>query len=230
MRVYNKIKRILLFLLLAVLLTQTASALLVGTSTYYDGYTIFDGTLSNGKYAKVMIEFAVYDNRDDEPGGDEFEAVFSDMGVTSPDADDFGDYIYAYKIFNHTSSEDMISYFGILGLDEQENGITDLGTYDDGTDGAKPSDYHFTDDGCVWKWYGLGEEGDGSFRFIDLGDRSWLLVFSSNNRKSDEAGEYELRGTEESDLPVPEVPEPTVVVLLGAGSAYLLRRKRRTDS
>jgi len=227
MRVYNKMKRTLLFLLLTVLLSQTASALLVGTSSHYDGYNIFEGALSNGSYAKVMIEFAVYDNTEGQTGGNEFEAVFSNMGVTPPDADNFGDYIYAYKVFNHSGSQDIISYFGILGLDEQENGITDLGAYDDGTNGAQPDDYYFSGGDCAWEWFGFSGEGD-SLRFIDLGDQSWLLVFSSVNDWV--PGEYELRGTEESDTPKPtegEVPEPTMVALLWAGGAYLLRRKRR---
>jgi hypothetical protein len=218
-------KRLLLFLLFAVLLTQTSSALLVGTSSHYDGYTVFNDTLSNGSYALVMIEFAVYDNRDGQSGGSEFESVFSSQGVTPPDADEFGDFIYAYKIFNHSSSEDMISYFALLGLDEVENGMSDLGAYDDGTDGAQPSDYSFSGGDCVWQWLGFGEEGDGSLRFIDLGDQSWLLVFSSSNDWT--KGEYELRGIEESDLPAPEVPEPAVVILLGVGGTCLLRRKRR---
>lgn len=225
MRVYNRIKRILFFLLFAVLLTQTAPALLVGASSHYDGYTIFEGDLSNGNYAKVMIEFAVFDNRDGQSGGDEFEDVFSGNGMTPPDADDFGDYIYVYKIFNHTSSEDMISYFALLGLDEQENGISDVGSYDDGTDGAEPSEHYFTDEDMAWEWYGFGDEGDGTLRFIDLGDRSWLLVFSSNNDWV--KGEYELRGTEESDPPVPETPEPAVIILLAVGSVCLRKRKRR---
>jgi hypothetical protein len=218
-----------LFLLFAVLLTQTSSALLVGTSSHYDGYNIFDGTLSNGKYAMVMIEFAVYDNREGHPGGSEFESVFSDMGLLPPDADEFGDFIYAYKVFNHAGSESMISYFALLGIDEQINGITDLGAYDDGTDGAQPSDYRFSGGDCVWEWSGFGEDGDGSLRFIDMGDQSWLLVFSSPYDWV--KGDYELRGTEQSDTPVPpEVPEPAVVVLLGAGGACLLRRRRKTVS
>jgi len=228
MRVYNRIKRILLFLLFAVLLTQTSSALLVGSSSHYDGYTIFDDTLSNGNHALVMIEFAVYDNRDGQSGGSEFESVFSSGGITPPDADEFGDFIYAYKIYNHPNSESMISYFGLLGLDEQENGITDLGAYDDGTGGAQPSDQYFRDGDLGWEWFGLGEGDDGSIRFINLDDQSWLLVLSSVNDWV--KGEYELRGPEESDMPAPgdgEVPEPAVVALLSAGSAYLLRRRRK---
>jgi hypothetical protein len=229
MRVINRTRRVLLFLLFTVLLTGTSSALLDGTSSHYDGFTIFDGTLSNnGEYARVLIEFAVYDNREGQSGGSEFESVFSSMGLTPPDAENFGDYIYAYKLYNHPDSESMISYFGLLGIDEQENGITDLGTYDDGAGGAQPSDYYFSDSDCVWEWSGLGEEGDSPLRFIDLGDNSWLLVYSSSYDWV--KGDYELRGAEESDVPVPpKVPEPAVVVLLGAGGAYLLR-KRRTSS
>jgi hypothetical protein len=231
MRVFNRTKRILLFLLFAVLLTETSSALLVGTSSHYDGYTMFDGTLSNGSYAKVMIEFAVYDNRAGQSGGSEFESVFSDRGITPPDAEEFGNYIYVYKIFNHYSSESIISYFGLLDVDEQSNGITDLGAYDDDTGGAQPSDHYFSGGDCVWEWSGFGEEGDTSLRFIDLGDYSWLLVFSSANDWV--KGEYELRGEKQSDTPKPgdgEVPEPTVVALLGVGGACLLRRRRRTVS
>jgi hypothetical protein len=231
MRVYNRTRRILLFLLFAVLLTRTSSALLIGTSSHYDGYTIFDDTLSNGSHALVMIEFAVYDNRDGQSGGNEFESIFSSKGLTPPDTDEFGDFIYAYKIFNHPDSESMISYFGLLDLDEQGNGITDLGEYDDGTGGAQPSDHYFKDGDLGWEWIGLGEDGDGSLRFINLDDQSWLLVFSSANDWV--KGEYELRGPEESDLPKPgdgEVPEPAVVALLGAGGAYLFRRKLKTGS
>ena len=229
MRVCNRIKRILLFMLFAVLLTGTSSALLVGTSSHYDGYTIYDDTLSNGSHALAMIEFAVYDNREGQSGGSEFESVFSNRGLTPPDSDEFGDFIYAYKVFNHYSSESTISYFSLLGIDEQSHGITDLGAYDDDTGGAQPSDHYFSGGDCVWEWSSFGE-GDDSLRLIDLGDQSWLLVLSSANDWV--KGEFELRGTEGSDKPpVPgdgETPEPAVVALLGAGGAYLLRQRRKS--
>jgi hypothetical protein len=216
MRVCNKILRTLFFLLLAALLTQNASALLVGTSSHYDGYTIFDDTLSNGKYVIVAIEFAVY-----ERSSGEFEDTFAGLGLTAPGS---GDFIYAYKLYNNSLSEDIISYFAILDLDEQASGITGLGALDDGTDGAEPHSSGFIGDDAVWEWSGFDE----GFRFIQLGDQSWLLVYSSDYDWV--KGEYELRGTEQEDLPQPnegEVPEPTVVALLGAGGAYLLRRKTR---
>jgi len=229
MRVYNKIKRILLFLLLAVLLTQTVSALLIDTSSHYDGYTLFNGILSNGKNANVAIEFAVYDQAavnilTGKSGTEEFQDVFAGMGVDAPDTTGLENYIYAYKLYNYGSGEDdMISAFSILGLDEQANGIVGLGAHDDGTNGAKPSSYDFEDGNCVWKWF----PGEGGLRFIELSDRSWLLVYSSINDWV--KGEYELRGTDDSDLPKPDgdVPEPTVIAMLGAGGAYLLRRRRK---
>lgn len=217
MRVYKNAGKILLLFLTAGLLVQSASGLLVHTSSYYDGYTIFDGNLDNGKYAKVMIEFAVY-----ERSSGEFDGVFSGVGLTAPGT---GEFIYAYKVFNHSSSEDMISAFSILGLDEQANAITGLDALDDGEGGAEPTNGgQFEEGNCVWKWF---EDESSGMRFIELGDQSWLLVFSSNNPWK--PGEYKLTGTDESDFPSPDgqVPEPVTVALLGAGGAFLLKRKNR---
>jgi hypothetical protein len=232
MRVHIRIKRILLFLLFVVLLTGPSWALLIGASSWYDGYTIFDGTLDNGKTAKVAIEFAVFNQSyvgdNSKTGLEEFEDVFASMGVDAPDTSGFENFIYAYKIFNfgnEEDSDDMISAFSILNLDEQTNGIVGLGAHDDGTDGAEPSTYGFEDGDCVWQWF----QGEGGLRFIELSDQSWLLVLSSVNDWV--KGEYELRGTDDSDLPAPgegEIPEPAVIALLGAGSCLLRRRHRRT--
>jgi hypothetical protein len=217
MPVRYKILRMLFFPLLAALLTQTASALLIGTSSHYDGYTIFDGTLSNTKHATVAIEFAVYTRQSGE-----FENTFSSMGLSAPGT---GDFIYAYKLFNNNASEDSISYFGILGLDEHASGITGCGALDDGKGGEQPYSSGFNDTGGFWQWSGT----DAGFNLIQLGDQSWLLVYSSPYDWV--KGDYELRGTEATDnVPKPpdgEVPEPTVIALLGAGAAYLFKRKRR---
>jgi len=215
MQLRRKIVRMLFFLVLVLLLVQTASALLVGTSSHYDGYTTYS-TMWNTKLMTGTIEFAVYDDRN------EFESVFSDVGLSAPGA---GDFIYAYKIYNDFDSGDMVAYFAILGLDEQASGITGFGALDDDTGGAEPSYSGFEGNDGVWKWSGT----DG-YRFIQLGDLSWLLVYSSDFDWV--KGEYEIRGTEKSDVPMPdgEVPEPTMVALLGAGGAFLFRRKRRANS
>ena len=205
MRVYyNKALRALCLILLILLLVQTAAAYL--TSSYYDGYLTFDipwgdeGGVLNG-----VIEFAVYDNRS------EYESF---TGFTAPGD---GDYVYAYKIWNTLpTSDEAIAYFSILGLDENE--ITGLGCEDDGTNGVEPADAYLDSGNGVWEW--TVDSG-----FIQLGDNSWLLVYSSDYDWI--AGEYEIRGTDEDDLPTPDVPEPSMVALLSLGGATLLRRRKK---
>ncbi|MBN1795689.1 MAG: PEP-CTERM sorting domain-containing protein [Sedimentisphaerales bacterium] len=210
MRVYyNKTLRALCLLLLILLLVQTASALL--TSSHYNGYVYFDVPWGDeGGTLNGVIEFAVYDNRS------EYE---SNTGLTAPGE---GDYIYAYKIWNTLpTSDEAVAYFSILGLDENE--ITGFG-YDDDGGNAEPQDAYFDSGNGVWEW----SIDNG---FIQLGDNSWLLVFSSDYDWV--TGEYEIRGIEESDFPEPgdgdgDVPEPSLVALFGLGGAALLRRRKQS--
>jgi len=206
MRVYgNKALRALYLLLLILLPVQTATALL--TSSHYDGYLTYDEPWDGGTLSGV-IEFAVYDDRS------EYESF---TGLTAPGD---GDYVYAYKIWNTlVTSDEAVAYFSILGLDESET--TGLGYDDDGTGGIEPADAHFDGDNGVWEW--TLDNG-----FVQFGDNSWLLVYSSDFDWK--VGEYEIRGTEEEgELPEPDgdIPEPSLVALFGLGGAALLRRRKR---
>jgi hypothetical protein len=208
MRVCNKIKqkRILLLFLLFVLLVQTASAL---ESTYYSGKTYYDLLWDDG-YLRGKIEFAVYDNRSEYEGR---------TGLTAPGS---GSYVYAYQIWNdQLNSDEAITYFAILGLDPAN--ISGFGYDEDITGGIEPSVAHFVDDDGVWEW----SDDGGAGGFIQLGDHSWLLVFSSEADWV--VGDYEIRGIENDPFPKPDIPEPATVALLGAGGVLLLRRRRKTN-
>ncbi len=199
------IKRILLLFPLAVLLVQTASANLV--SNYYSGSTHYNVPWDEG-YLRGKIEFAVYDNRNEYEGR---------TGLTAPGS---GSYVYAYQIWNdQLNSDEAVAYFAILGLDASN--ISGFGYDEDITGGVEPSTAQFVDDDGVWEW----SDDEGGYGFIQLGDHSWLLVFSSDTDWVE--GDYEIRGIEDDPFPKPDVPEPATAALLGAGGYFLLRRKRR---
>lgn len=205
MKLCNKIKRILPLLFLVVLLIQVVLA-----DTYY-GSVDYDVDW-NGDQMTGTIEFGVYDDRA------EFESDFIGAGLVAPGD---GDYVYAYRVTQSSVSGSPLSYFAILGLDEQNT--SGFGALDDGFGGIEPSDYGFTDDDGYWQW------GPG-YGFIQENELSWLLVFSSEYDWK--PGEYEIKGVGD-EFPGPdddgsEVPEPTMIALLGVGGAYLLRRKRKS--
>lgn len=208
----NKALKAFCLLMLILLLIQTASAVLL-TSSYYDGNVTYDVPWGSGTLNGV-IEFAVYNDRS------EYESV---TGLTAPGD---GDYVYAYRIWNTLpTSDEAVAYFSILGLDE--NNVSGFGSADDAdyVDAVQPSDAYFDGGDGIWKW---SQAGNG---LVQLGDNSWLLVYSSNSDWV--AGEYEIRGNEEGDFPKPgdgEVPEPSLMALLGIGGAALLRRRKNQRS
>lgn len=206
MRVRSKILRILFFPLLAVLPMQLTLA-----ETYYGSvnYTVD----WNEKEMTGYIDFGVYDDRA------AFESDFSSQGLTAPGD---GNYVYAYRITQSDVSASAISYFAILGLDEED--VSGFGALDDNFGGVQPSGYGFTDDDGYWEW------SSPNYGFIQQSESSWLLVYSSDYDWK--PGDYEMKGAED-DFPVidkGEVPEPTMLALLVAGGAFLFRRKRSTNS
>ena len=206
-----RVRRQIIFwgLLFVTLLVQNAAAAI--TSSYYDGFVYYDKIWDDG-YLRGRIDFAVYDQRS------EYESV------TGLDAPGEGAYVYAYQIFNDLlASDETVAYFSLLGIDETT--ISGLGTGDDGSSGKKPAEWYVTTFDCVWKWK---LEGDNSF--IYKGDHSWLLVFSSNQDWV--KGSYDIKGPEaEDEFPQPDIPEPaSMLVLLGAGSLMLRKRREYSPS
>jgi hypothetical protein len=200
-----RVKRTLFFTLLAVLTVVTAQSALAllssGTVEYHE----------NG--LNGYIEYAVYESRD------EYETAWSVLGLSAPGD---GQYVYAYKIIN--LFEDLITgdvaHFALFGL--TEDNTSGLGCADDeDPDGVEPSSYYLDGDESkgVWKW----AAGEGNPGYIQTGEHSWLLVFSSN--QGPVKGDFEIKGPEGID--VPDVPEPSMIALLGAGGALFLRRRKQ---
>lgn len=197
-------------MLVTMLCLQSASAtLLVGLmpeSSYDDGgwtgSSLYD---QDGMYA--LVEYSVYD-RD---GGNEFEDV---GGFTNPGE---GQYIYAYQVFSHPSlGTEEINLFTLLDItgaaidDLEMDGATAI---DDGDEGLAPGALEPTDG--TWEWT------FGSY--IQQGDHSWLLVFSSDAAPVE--GSYSLNSPGGESIAV--LPEPCTLILLGLGSCLLLRKERR---
>jgi hypothetical protein len=178
-------------------------------SSHYEGKTYYN-ILADDGFLRGRIDFAVYDT---ETYPNEF--IGTD-GFINPGT---GQFIYAYQIFNDYSVSDVaVAYFAVFGIDGVPFDIEEdsIGSQDDGEGGVEPTDEYFDEDESRVVW----EFDDG---FIYAGDHSWFLVFSSDSDWV--VGDYEIRGPEEDDFPVP-VPEPAMVALLGLGSVVLFTRRR----
>ncbi len=189
-------------------------------SSVHEGSTFYDEDLGEFGRLSGRIDFAVYDTEtftDEFVGGDGFEAP--------------GDrqYIYAYQIFNDEEfSEAAVNYFAIFGIDGRlitESSIIGLDSQNDTQDdfpteeGVAPSDGYFDDleSKVVWEFEG---------GYIEAGDHSWLLVFSSD--QSWVEGNYEIKSVENPlSVPGESNPEPATLFLLTAGGGLLLTRRNK---
>ncbi|MFA5423849.1 MAG: PEP-CTERM sorting domain-containing protein [Phycisphaerae bacterium] len=201
-------KKLIIFLLVILLIMSAASADIIksGQTNYFQAW--------NGGYLQGTIDWRVYQGSD---------SYTEDTGFDAPVPE--SDFVYVYKIYNFDESDSVISYFNILGLDETN--VSGMGYEDFGAAGAQPLDCYFDDtegtEGAAWIW--STENG-----YIIKDGYSWMLVLSSDNGPM--VRDYILKGPDDGDpLEGPngdgQVPEPLTVALLGAGGAFLLRRKRR---
>jgi len=191
-----------------VLFVQSAwASLILPESSYYQGraYQGFSGD-------RVRVDFAVYDTEDED--GNEFEKA----GFAAPGD---GRFTYVYQVFNEVNDEDFsIDLFRIFEIepaaiagtdqisskDDQEGGIAtkeELGEY------FNPS---FTNG--IWEF----EQG-----VLMRGEHSWFLTLSSDHDYI--AGNFSINSPDD-EVPVPEVPEPATMILLGVGCVILVAGRR----
>lgn len=174
----------------------------------------------NTIYAKV--DFTVYDTLNTGAEADFVNSLINELSLT-------GRFIYAYQVWNHfeDSTEDITS-FKLMNLDGNDitQSLDDIGSYDyeNNDESVEPDDA--VADEALWEF----DDWDSDQRLIP-GNRSWFLIFSSDSGPV--AGDYKIESIEsnETDPPVPdpdEVPEPATLILLGIGSAMVLKRRRRS--
>jgi len=202
--------RIIPVFLVVVLLAQGAYATpteILPSSSHYEGQTYFSVATGTG-FLGGFVDFAVYDTADGD--GDEF----ADAGFESPGD---GRYIYAYQLFNVTSTE-AIEYFAVLDIGQGaiENPASDIGSVDDGSGDATGPVYEaFEQDATRAVW----EFGSG---IMISGEHSYFLVFSSDQDWV--KGTFTLQKPD-NEIPVP-VPEPSMIALFGISSLGLFLKKK----
>ncbi|MFH1370632.1 MAG: PEP-CTERM sorting domain-containing protein [Planctomycetota bacterium] len=207
-----KVMKIIAFLsvlVIATVLAQEAAAL--PNSTFVDG----DGKSWEGHktYDEVYVEWAVYNIAENPWAAD----------VTFPAGND---YIYAYQIAN--LGADPIESFYLLeafGGSQIDWTSRAAGTQavDDTLHDADIMPVLPSENEAQWNWSPI--DGTG---FITTNGYSAFLVFSSPYAPI--AGGFEVvRSTDEGDTPIPDVPEPGSIALLGVASTWLIanRRKKR---
>jgi hypothetical protein len=191
-----------LILFLAVAFQTTNAALeLLPESSYYEGSTTYTIVTDDG-ILFGRIDFAVYDTwtyPDEFIGEDGFENPTDDR------------YIYVYQIFNdEIYSDEEVAYFALLDIEDAP--VSGTSSQDDLNDGVEPADYPAEG---VWDFEGS---------FIYDGDHSVFLVLTSDTPWV--PGSYEISAGG-SDVPVPDIPEPASIVLLGtAGLLIFVKRPK----
>lgn len=179
-------------------------------SDYYDGVSYYsDGVI------EAYMEFAVYDT--------------STQTLDGYDGSQ-GQYVYAYQLFNVTSTGLGVASVSIMGfeigavVDPSLDASETLGGNDSFGMETTTGVMNATGDAAVWEFEG---------GVLAQNDGSWFLMIYSDNDYVD--GSYEV--TPASDVPVPgdetdvdtgdtTVPEPATLALLLAGGLLSLRRKK----
>jgi hypothetical protein len=208
----------LALLLVVTIFVENASALHLPESSYMDG--AWEGVLNyvdEDLGFDVGIAYSVYDAYNLEFQSQE-EAFVSDvqdeLGLE-------GQYIYGYQLFNRPNDAEgeytNIGYFGLLELDEtpvDESLINgDTTAMDDQDGGLAP----YTPSLQQGTW-GFTES------VLANGEKSWILVFSSEYAPG--RGTYTITSSPPPNLPIPEVPEPATIALLGLGGIVFFKKRR----
>ena len=174
----------------------------------YNDFTSFSENLVDGTIIEATVDYAVYD-KGQYPG-----TVPSGLG---------GKYIYAYQVFNETSSNINIDFFSV-GL---KPGAIDLATDQSWDDSAYalPGGISCT---IFIDFIGSPAEKAGFAFFagpIGIGQHSEVLLFSSDYEPMYYYGI--VAGGALGKLPSP-IPEPGTIILL-SGFIFLAVKKRKVN-
>jgi hypothetical protein len=195
-----------LILFILVFAQQVQAAWELPHSVHYEGSTN-NLNMSGGTTITGHVDFAVYDTSIQTPS----------FPSAVPGA---GRYIYAYQIFNE-DPQNSIGNFAVFGLGKQSLDVDSdsiTAEQDAPPVGAQPSNKSFTTSNikAVWNF---------GTTLIAKGNHSWFLMFRSD--KDWVAGTYEVKeNADNSDFPVPSIPEPATIALLSFGSLMLVKRRR----
>ena len=200
-------------LVIATLFLQNVSAtILLPVSSYAEAEGNWQGKSYHEKDGyNLRIDFAVYDT--EAYPGDFTWAAELDMLETDR-------YIYAYQIFNRAGDYEEVSYFSILDIDGNpivESLMHSTSSQDDERGGVAPEP---SGTQGVWEYEG---------GILIANEHSWFLVFGS--QYTPVAGSYDLTPKREpTPVPVPEIPEPGTIALLGIGGAMMISARRRRSA
>ena len=199
------LKRIMLagLFIVPVLFAQSAWAAIgfLPDSSHYQGRSYSNSDPED----RVRVDFAVYDTL----GGNEFAGA----GFAAPGD---GRFTYVYQVFNDLESSDSIYLFRIFEIDLSALEGADISSEDD-LAGGIITDYqrfNLSSTNGIWEF----EQG-----LLIEGEHSWFLTLSSDNDYI--AGNFSINDPDD-EVPIPSIPEPATMILLGIGSLILMAKKK----
>ncbi len=157
---------------------------------------------------RVRVDFAVYDTL----GGNEF----ANAGFAAPGD---GQFTYVYQVFNEVEDEDFfIDLFRISEIDPAAIAGADQISSQDDQEGGIATDLEYFNPSFT---NGIWEFEQGA---LVKGEHSWFLTLSSDHDYV--AGNFSIVSDPDDGMPIPSLPEPATMILLGVGSVILMARRK----